>query len=69
MSEEQNDYASFLLRLMKLGTGTGFRGGLRWRAQIDGLRLEFGSVATLIGFLQERYGQTEEGVSASDERR
>jgi hypothetical protein len=68
MCSEQNDYASYLLRLVRSE-----RDGHVWRASlestIDGLRLEFGSVATLVSFLQERYGQTQEGVPASDERR
>lgn len=68
MCAEQDDYASYLLRLMKSD-----RDGHAWRASLestaDGQRLEFGSMAALIGFLQERYGQTEESVPASDERR
>lgn len=68
MSSEPRDYASYLLRLVRSD-----RDGHAWRASLestaDGERLEFGSVATLVAFLQERYGQTEEGASASDERR
>jgi hypothetical protein len=68
MSEEQNDYASYLLRLVRSE-----RDGHAWRASLestaDGQRLEFGSVAALIGFLRERYDQTREAVPASDERR
>ena len=68
MCEEQADYASYLLRLMRSD-----RDGHTWRASLestgDGQRLEFGSVAALISFLEERYGQTEESVPASDERR
>ena len=68
MCAEQDDYASYLLRLVRSE-----RDGHAWRVSLestaDGRRLEFGSVATLVAFLQERYGQTDEGVPASDERR
>jgi len=68
MCPEQDDYASYLLRLTKSD-----RDGHAWRASLestaDGQWLEFGSVAALIAFLRERYGQTEESVPASDERR
>jgi hypothetical protein len=44
-----------------------------WRASLestaDGQRLEFGSMAALIGFLKERYGQAMESTSGSEERR
>ncbi len=68
MCAEQSDYASYLLRLMKSD-----RDGHAWRASLestaDGQRLEFGSVAALITFLRERYGQTDKGVSARGEGR
>jgi hypothetical protein len=68
MSSEQSDYASYLLRLVRSE-----RDGHAWRASLestsDGQRLEFGSVAALIGFLEERYGQAMESTSGSEERR
>jgi hypothetical protein len=61
MCAEQDDYASYLLRLVRSD-----RDGHAWRASlestVDRQRLEFGCVPALIGFLQERYGQTDEGV-------
>ena len=69
MCEEQGDYASYLLRLVRLERD----GHLMWRASLestaDGQRLEFGSMAALIGFLKERYGQAMESTSGSEERR
>jgi hypothetical protein len=63
MCAEPDDYASYLLRLVRSD-----RDGHAWRASLestaDGQRLEFGSVAALIGFLQARYGQMDEGVSS-----
>jgi len=68
MHEVHSDYASYLLRLVKSE-----RDGHAWRASLESTRdeqtLEFSSVAALIAFLRERYGQTEEGAPASDERR
>jgi len=68
MSPEQRDYASYLLRLMKSD-----RDGHAWRASLesttDRQRLEFSSVAALIAFLREQYGQTDEDSPASDKRR
>jgi len=68
MCPEQDDYASYLLRLTKSD-----RDGHAWRASLestaDGQWLEFGSVAALIAFLRERYGQTDEGVSSRGEGR
>jgi hypothetical protein len=62
MFSGQSNYASYLLRLVKAD-----RDGHAWRASLestaDGERLEFGSVAALTAFLQERYGQTDEVAS------
>jgi hypothetical protein len=59
LSAEQDDYASYLLRLTRSD-----RDDHAWRASLestaDGQRLEFGSVEALVVFLQEQYGQTKE---------
>jgi len=61
MCSEQGDYASYLLRLMRSD-----RDGHAWRASLesttDGQRLEFGNVAALAAFLQERYGRVDAGA-------
>jgi hypothetical protein len=59
MSKEQDDYASYLLRLRRSDQ----EGHSVWRASLestrDGKRLDFGSVEELIAFLAARFGWTE----------
>jgi hypothetical protein len=68
MCSEQSDYASYLLRLVRSD-----RDGRAWRASLestaDRQRIEFSNLKALIGFLNDRYGQTDESVSSSVQRR
>ena len=68
MTEEQSDYASYLLRLWKSNE----RGNAIWRASLEstaeGRRYNFAHVGALISFLLERFGpqRAEKNLSAQE---
>jgi hypothetical protein len=60
MSEEENDYAAYLLRLRRSDQA----GQPIWRASLenprDARRLDFANLDALIAFLRDRFGQAEQ---------
>ena len=60
MSEEENDYAAYLLRLRRSDQA----GQPIWRASLesphDARRLDFANLEALIAFLRARFGQVEQ---------